>query len=439
MSEGFSVTRVAGTRTGEATDELPFGVDSRKTSLMDFLDVEGDMMTRAHLFTNFLEDARSRGHLHYRRVSVTGSGPVVEVLDPETGKIKPMVYMASNDYLNLTRHPRTIAAGIEALRKYGSGAGSVPLLGGTFDIHIALEREVAAFKGCEAAILHTSGFGSNAGTLLTLLNKKDVAILDLLVHASLKDGCANTNIDYFRHSNMDSLERVLAKSRPQFRTKLVVVDGVYSMDGDIAPLDRIVELAHAYGAYVMVDEAHATGVIGKTGRGTPEHCGVEGKVDIVAGTFSKALGSVGGFIATNKELVSLLHFYARSYMFSTAPTPQSVASLREALRIIVEEPRWRETLWENIRYFRKNLLAMGYDMGNSETAIFPLIIRDDLKVKDMVKFCHDNGLYVNPVIYPAVPRKLSRLRASLMATHTREHLDKALEVLEAAGKKYEVI
>jgi glycine C-acetyltransferase len=406
---------------------------------MDFLDVEGDVMERAHLFTNFLEDARWRGHWHYRRVSVTGSGPVMEVLDPDTGKARPMVYMASNDYLNLTQHPRTIAAGVEALRKYGSGAGSVPLLGGTFDIHAALEREVAMFKGCESAILYTSGFGSNAGTLLTLLNKRDVAILDLLVHASLKDGCANTNIDYFRHNNMESLEKVLAKCKSQFRTKIVIVDGVYSMDGDIALLDRIVELAHAYGAYVMVDEAHATGVIGKTGKGTPEHCGVEGKVDIVAGTFSKALGAVGGFIATNKELVNLLYFFSRSYMFSTAPTPQSVASLREALKIIVEEPQWREMLWENIHYFRKNLLAMGYDLGNSETAIFPLIVKDDLKVKEMVKFCHDNGLYVNPVVYPAVPRKVARLRASIMATHTRQHLDKALDVLEAAGKKYGVI
>ena len=419
--------------------ELPQVFDSSKLTLVDFLDVDGDIMERARQFTGFLDDARTRGHWHYRRVSTTGSGPTMQVVEPETGKIREMVYMASNDYLNLTRHPRTIAAGVEAVKKYGAGAGSVPLLGGTFDIHVALEQEIAAFKGCEAAILYTSGFGSNCGTLLTMLTKADVAICDLIIHASLKDGCANTNMEYFRHNNMDSLEKVLSRCRNRYRTKLVVVDGVYAMDGDIARLDRIVELAHAYNAYVMVDEAHATGVIGENGRGTPEHCHVEGKVDIVAGTFSKALGSVGGFIASRKELVNLLHFYARSYMFSTAPTPQSVASLREALKVIVEEPVLRQKLWENIRYFRKNLLDLGFDLGNSETAIFPVIIKDDLKVKEMVRYCHDNGVYVNPVIYPAVPRKLSRLRCSLMATHTREHLDKALNVIEGAGRAYGVI
>lgn len=419
--------------------QQPLGTDSRYMSLADFLDVPGDMMERARQFGAFLDDVRERRHMHYRRVSVSGSGPVMDVIDPYSGEIRQMIYMASNDYLNLTKHPRTIKAGIEAVKKYGVGAGSVPLLGGTMDIHVALEREVARFKSCESAIIYTSGFGSNAGTLLSLLNKKDVAIIDMLVHASLKDGCANTNIEYFRHNNMRSLEKVLAKSQSQYRTKLVIVDGVYSMDGDIAPLDQIVELAHAYGAYVMVDEAHATGVIGENGKGTPEHCGVEGKVDIVAGTFSKGLGSVGGFIAASQELVNLLHFYSRSYMFSTAMTPQAAASLVEGIRVIVEEPELRRKLWDNIEYFRRNLLSLGFDLGNSETAIFPLIVKDDLKVKEMVKHCHDRGLYVNPVVYPAVPKRLARLRCSLMAGHTREHLDQALGILEEAGKKYGVI
>ena len=426
-------------QTEQQIKELPQVFDSTRLTLVDFLDVDGDIMERARQFTGFLDDARARGHWHYRRVSVTGSGPTIQVLDPVTGEVREMVYMASNDYLNLTRHPRTVAAGIEATRKYGAGAGSVPLLGGTFDIHVALEKEVAAFKGCEDAILYTSGFGSNCGTLLTMLTKADVAICDLLIHASLKDGCGNTNVEYFRHNNMHSLEKVLSRCRDKYRTKLIVVDGVYSMDGDIARLDRIVELAHAHDAYVMVDEAHATGVIGENGRGTPEHFHVEGKVDIVAGTFSKALGSVGGFIASRKELINLLHFYARSYMFSTAPTPQSVASLREGLRVIVEEPELRRRLWDNIHYFKKNLLGLGFDIGHSETAIFPVIIKDDLKVKEMVRFCHDRGVYVNPVIYPAVPRRLSRLRCSLMAAHTREHLDKALNTIEDAGREFGVI
>ena len=265
-------------------------MDSTKYSLADFVDTPDlDIMERAELFATYADDMRQRRHAQYRRISTTGSGPTMEILDPYTGERREMIYMASNDYLNLTKHPRTIAAGREALEKYGSGAGSVPLLGGTLDIHVELEQKIAKFKGCEDAILYTSGFGSNCGTLLAMLDKQDVAILDLLVHASIIDGCKNTNIKHFRHNNMQSLERALSKAQDEYRTKLVVVDGVYSMDGDIAKLDEIVELAHAYGAYVMVDEAHATGVIGDNGRGTPEYFGLEGQVDIVAGTFSKGL------------------------------------------------------------------------------------------------------------------------------------------------------
>jgi glycine C-acetyltransferase len=238
---------------------------------------------------------------------------------------------------------------------------------------------------------------------------------------------------------MRSLERVLTQTDGKYRTRLVIVDGVYSMDGDIAPLDRIVELAHAHGAYVMVDEAHATGVIGAHGRGTPEHCGVEGKVDIVAGTFSKALGAVGGFIAAKQELVGLLHYYSRSYMFSTAMTPQVAGSLLESLRVIEEEPQLRESLWHNIRYFRAGLETLGFDLGHAETAIFPLIIGDDYKLKEMVRRLHEAGIYANPVAYPAVSKRLSRIRLSLMTNHTQEHLDRCLNVLEDVGREYGVI
>jgi len=211
------------------------------------------------------------------------------------------------------------------------------------------------------------------------------------------------------------------------------------MDGDIAPLDRIVELAKQYGAYVMVDEAHATGVIGKTGKGTPEHFGLEGKVDIVAGTFSKALGCVGGFVAANEELIELLNFYSRSYMFSAAPTPQVIGSLIEAIDVIETEPELLNNLWKNINYFRKNLQRVGFDIGNSQTAIFPIVIGDENKVKEACKMLHEGGIYANLVLYPAVSKKASRLRLSLMSTHTKEHLDKALDVLEQVGKKLSII
>jgi len=261
----------------------------------------------------------------------------------------------------------------------------------------------------------------------------------MYVHASIIDGCKSTNTKFFRHNDMDSLEKTLARVKDKYRTKLIVVDGVYSMDGDIAPLDRIVELAKAHGAYVMVDEAHATGVIGETGRGTPQHHKIEGKVDIVAGTLSKGLGGVGGFIAASGELVELLRYYSRPYIFSTAMTPQVTGSLLAALDIIEDEPEHIKRLWENIRYFRSNLTAMGFDLGNSETAIFPITIGDDLKVREMCRRLHELDIYVNPVMYPAVPKRLSRIRMSLMSALTREQLDKALEALETVGKEYDVI
>ncbi|MDK2933136.1 MAG: glycine C-acetyltransferase [Clostridiales bacterium] len=415
-------------------------MDSTKYSLADFYDIEGlDMIERAKHFYEYHQDIHKRHHNQYRRISLSGSAPVIKVLDPYTEIEREMIYMASNDYLNLTRHPRIIEAGRQALEKYGAGAGSVPLLGGTLDIHVQLEKRVAAFKGCESAIIYTNGFGSNCGSIAALLRENDVAILDLLVHASIIDGCRGTHVEYFRHNNMNSLEKTLQKCKDKYRTKLVIVDGVYSMDGDISKLDEIVNIAHSYGAYVMVDEAHATGVIGKNGRGTPEHFNIEGKVDIVAGTFSKALGVVGGFVAAKKEIIEYLHYYSRSYMFSTAQTPQTAASLIEAMNVIEDEPILREKLWDNIYYFKKNLIDLGFNIGNSETAIFPVIIGNDVKVREICREMHEAGIYVNPVQYPAVSRKLSRIRMSLMYNHTRQHLDRVLNVLEYLGKKYEII
>ena len=415
-------------------------MDSKNHSLADFIKVaDTDIMGRARLFWEYSQDVADKRHMQYRRVSLDGSGPVMKVRDAYTGDVREMIYLASNDYLNLTKHPRTIEAGRAALDKYGSGAGSVPLLGGTLDLHIELEQKIAKFKGCESAILYTSGFGSNCGTLLSLLQEEDIAILDMLVHASIIDGCKNTNTKFFRHNDMDSLEKALAKVKDKFRTKLIIVDGVYSMDGDIAKLDRIVELAKAYGAYVMVDEAHATGVIGKTGRGTPQHFDIEGKVDIVAGTFSKALGAVGGFIAAKTELVELLHYYSRPYMFSTAMTPQVAGSLLAAIDVIEDEPEHRQKLWSNITYLKENLLSLGFNLGNSETAIFPIIIGDDYKVKEVCRRLHEMDIYVNPVLYPAVPKKLARVRISIMSSHTRQHLDKALNALEHVGREFEII
>ena len=414
-------------------------MDSRKYCLADFQNKgEADIVSLSAKLAEFQEDLHGRRNNNYRRVSLSGSQPVMQVRDSYTGETREMLYFASNDYLNLTQHPHCKQAGIDAVIKYGAGSGSVPLLGGTLDLHIEVEKKLADFKGCENALLFSSGFGSNSGAIAALLGENGIAILDMLVHASIIDGCVGKNIQFFRHNDMGSLEHVLKKVADKKTTKLVIVDGVYSMDGDIAKLDEITELAHAYGAIVMVDEAHATGVIGPNGKGTPEHFGIEGKVDIVAGTCSKAIGVVGGFIASTNNIIDYLHYYARSYMFSTASTPQATASIGAALDVIQNEPQLREKLWQNIRYFKNGLEAIGADLGNAETAIFPIILADDQKVIDICRELHEQNIYANPVVYPAVPRRLARIRFSLMAQHEQAHLDTVLNAMDILMKKYDI-
>jgi len=414
--------------------------DKKEKTLANFYDFPNfDIMGRSSKFGDFLKDNETHRHNNFKRVSLNGSSPIRQVKDRYTGEIREMIYFASNDYLNLTNHPKVKQSGIDAVIKYGAGAGSVPLLGGTLDLHIELENKIAKFKGCENAIIYTSGYGSNCSSLLSLLAKEDIAIVDMLAHASLIDGCKNTNLKYFKHNDVESLEVVLKNSKNSFRTKLVIIDGVYSMDGDIAHLDKIIEVAKEYGAYVMVDEAHSTGVLGSNGRGTPEHFNLSGKVDIVCGTFSKALGGVGGFVASNSDLINLLHFYSRGYMFSTAMAPQVVGSLITALDVIVDEPERREKLWNNIRYFKNGLLNLGFNIGNSQTAIFPIIIGDDYITKEICRELNEMNIYVNPVLYPAVSKRLSRIRMSIMTEHTKDHINTVLNALEHLCKKYKLI
>jgi glycine C-acetyltransferase len=414
-------------------------MDSTKHSLVDFSDLpDKNIMQAAEIFNDFTDDIRKRGHYFWRRISTNASGPIRDVIDPNTGKLCRMIYLASNDYLNLTNHPAVVKAGLEAIEQYGAGSGSVPLLGGSTDLHQRLEQVTADFKSCEAAVSYTSGFSSNASTLYSLLNKRDVAILDRLVHTSIIFGCKNTNMEVFSHNNMESLEKKLIKVRGKYRNCMVVVDGVYSMDGDIAPLDQIVDLAHAYGAYVMVDDAHASGVIGKNGKGTAEYFNIEGKVDIVAGTYSKALGVVGGFIATNKNLCEYIRHYSVGYMFSTGMPPQLAGSIIAAMEVVQKEPQLREQLWTNIEYFKAGLKALDLDIGNSQTAIFPVITGSEQKAKELTWFMQERNVYVNPVFYPAVHRTKSRIRMSIMANHTQQQLAEVLTVLEDGKKVFKL-
>ncbi|HBG15974.1 MAG TPA: 8-amino-7-oxononanoate synthase [Firmicutes bacterium] len=389
-----------------------------------------------------MEEMAGQEFHHWSRILTSPSEHRIKILDRYTNKTREMIMMASNNYLGLTTHPAVVEASQKALEKYGAGAGSVPLLGGTLDLHKELEYKLAKMKGCEDAIIFTSGYSSNVGCVSALVRKGDVAINDRLNHASIIDGCrlSGGTLRTFKHNDLENLEKVLQSTEEQgLLGKLIIMDGVFSMDGDITNLPAIKEIAAKYDARIMIDEAHATGVIGENGQGTPEHFKMEGQVDIVAGTLSKALAVVGGFVASSKEVVNYLRFYARSNMFSTALPPASTGALIAGVDVISKEPALRAKLWYNINYMISNLKKLGFDLGNAETAIIPIIVGDEEKLQLMSREVHEAGIFVNSVYYPAVPKKLSRLRLSLMATHTQEDLDDTLEVMARVGKKYGLI
>jgi len=388
---------------------------------------------RFEILNSYLDDLRSNNLYMYKRALHSGCNTVVEL----EGK-KKMINLASNDYLNMSQHPRVKSAVAEAVHKYGLGSGSVSMLGGTMLIHQMLENKLAAFKGLEKVMVFSSGYGTNIGVIRALLTEKDVAICDMYAHASLLDGCTNTNRLFFKHNDIKSLEITLQKASA-YNNKLVIVDGVYSMDGDIALLDEIVDVAHKYGAWVLMDDAHGTGVIGMNGRGTCDYFDLHGKVDIVTGTFSKALGAVGGFVGGKKGMIDFLQIACRSYMFSTSPPAPVAAGVMEALHILEEEPQIMRNLHRNIQYFKKRVLEMGFNIGNTETAIIPLIIGNDSVVKKMALRLHEAGILVNPVPYPAVPKKLTRVRISLSAGLTQAQLDYALDEIERIGNEMGII
>jgi 8-amino-7-oxononanoate synthase len=369
----------------------------------------------------------------YYRVIASAQDPVV-MLDGQ-----PVIMLGSNNYLGLTNHPEVKQAAAEALAKYGTGCAGSRLLNGTLDIHVDLEERLAAFTRREAALTFSTGFQVNLGVLSCLLGRGDVAILDALDHACIIDGCRlGFGRSYkFRHNDMDDLAKKLefAKGHPM----LIVVDGVFSMEGDLAPLDEIVALKRRFGARLMVDDAHGLGVFGEHGRGTPEHFGVEGDVDLVMGTFSKSLAAIGGFIAGPREVIEFVRLHARSEIFSAAPPPPSVAAARKALDIVEREPERRKQLWENTEYMKRELVSLGFDTGDSASPVIPIVIGEDMQAFVTVLRLQEEGVFANPVVSPAVPEGRSMIRTSYMATHTREHLDKALEALEKVGREMGLI
>ena len=350
-----------------------------------------------------------------------------------------MIMLGSNNYLGLTSHPKVKEASIAAVKKYGTGCAGTRFLNGTLDIHVKLEEKLAAFFHKDAALTFSTGYQTNLGVISSLAGKHDVVVIDKLDHASIIDACrlSYAEVKKFKHSDMASLEYVLKECGN--RGKLVVVDGVYSMEGDIAPLPDIVTICKKYGARLMVDDAHGIGVLGRSGRGTVEHFGLEHEVDIIVGTYSKSLASIGGFVAASEEVIHYMKHTSRPLIFSASPPPSSVAAVIAALDIIEAEPERRQQLWHTTNKMMKAFKQMGFDTGVSETPIIPLVIGGMEQTFMMWKSLFDEGLFVNSVVPPATTPGRCLIRTSFMATHTDDMLDRVLGIFEMAGKKHGVI
>ncbi|MBN1272195.1 MAG: aminotransferase class I/II-fold pyridoxal phosphate-dependent enzyme [Candidatus Aminicenantes bacterium] len=353
---------------------------------------------------------------------------------------KDMIMVGSNNYLGLLDHPKVIDAAKKAVEKYGVSTCGSRFLNGTLDIHVELEEKLARFMKKEAALTFSTGFQTNQGIISTVVGPDDAIISDKMVHASIIDACRLSygTVYKFNHNDMQDLERVLA-SIDNNAGKLVVVDGVFSMEGDLSNLPGVVELAKKYGAKVFVDDAHGIGVMGKNGRGTAEHYGVEDDIDLIMGTFSKSFASLGGFVVGEKKVVSYIKHHARAEIFSASITPASVATVLATLDIIENEPERRERLWAISTKMKTGFINMGFDTGPTESPIIPVMIHEDERAFMMWKMLREAGIFTNPVIYPAVPKGESLIRTSYSATQSDEELDRVLATFESCGKKLGLI
>jgi len=359
---------------------------------------------------------------------------------------KPVINLASNNYLGLTTHPKLREAALRATRQYGVGSGAVRTIAGTMKIHMELEETIARFKQVEAAVVFQSGFAANAGTVSAVLGKDDFIISDQLNHASIIDGArlSRAKILVFEHKNIADAQAKLASVAGQPGRKLLITDGVFSMDGDIGPLPALADLAETYGAIMMVDDAHASGVLGRNGRGTIDHFGVGGRVDIQVGTLSKALGALGGYVCGSRDLVEFLYHRARPFLFSTSHPPSVAAACIAAFEVLDEEPERIDRLWENTRFWKKELGLLGFDIGGkttpeSETPITPIILGDGRLTMEFSRELFDEGVLATGITYPTVPEGKARIRTIMTATHTREELERALEAVGRVGRKMGVL
>lgn len=398
---------------------------------------DGDLFEKVHAVSHYIatHEIPYLDALGHELLEAAGPRTTVRARD---GQTRRLVMMASNNFLDLARHPRVVAAARAACERYGYGMGAVPLYAGTTDLHRELERRIARFLRREDALLFPCGYSGNVGVVAALCGPGNVIINDAANHASIFDGCrvSGADIKLYLHGRVDHLERTLRRLPAGQRGRLIVTDGVFSMDGDLAPLREICDLAGKHGARVMVDDAHGIGVVGPTGRGTPEACDCLDRVDILYGTLSKAPAGIGGYVAGSAELIRYLRYYARTYFFSSSLPAPVVAGLIEVFDMFERDAAGRLKLWENIDYLRGGLAALGLDIGNCQSAIVPVMVRDEERLGRLHAELVERGVFTNVVTYPAVRRKECRLRLNVMSTHTREDLDHVIEVFRSVGLQY---
>jgi glycine C-acetyltransferase len=390
--------------------------------------------------SNQLNEFKQKGTYFRLRVLEDEQAPVC------TFDGKRVINLASNNYLGLTTHPKLREAALEATRKYGVGSGAVRTIAGTMKVHMELEEKIARFKNVEASVVFQSGFAANAGTVSAVLGKEDFIISDELNHASIIDGArlSRATIKVFRHKDVSHAEEQLKQIASQPGHKLLITDGVFSMDGDIAPLPALCDLAEKYGAIMMVDDAHSSGVLGRNGRGTIDHYKVHGRVDIQVGTLSKAIGALGGYVCGSRDLIDYLFHRARPFLFSTSHPPSVAATCIAAFEVLEQEPERIDKLWENTRFWKKKLGNLGFNIGGvntpaSETPITPIIIGDGKLTMDFSRELFKESVLGTGIAFPTVPEGKARIRTIMTATHTRSELEQALEVLKRVGKRMAIL
>jgi len=372
----------------------------------------------------------------YRRLRILeGRQQATTVFDGRS-----VVNLSSNNYLGLTTHPRLIEAAIQAIRDFGVGSGSVRTIAGTMSLHMELERRLAAFKHTEAVVVFQSGFAANAGTVSSVLTKEDVVISDSLNHASIIDGCrlSRAAIKVFPHKDVDAARAIL-RDLPASQRKLLITDGVFSMDGDLGPLPALCDLAEEFGCIMMVDDAHASGVFGRNGRGTVDHFHMHGRVDIQVGTLSKAFGSLGGYVAGSKDLIEFLYHRGRPFLFSTSHPPSVAATCLAALDVLEQEPEIIERLWDNTRFFKAGLTSLGFDTGISESPITPVIAGEGSRAMELSDRLFREGVFAQGIAFPTVAKDKARVRTIVTATHTKDELQFALDAFKKVGSELGLI